>query len=1023
MKKNAIAIACTAVLALVLFLPFGLMGQMHPESAVRDQVTLDVGDPVTPNEQEAPVGEPAEQLAEELKDVEYVPDVVLVGIADGVSVDQVNERLQSLDYISTDAVSESDLQYGYAELPLAEGVKLEEAIVKLEQEDFVIAAQPNYIYHLLDVDDSQSVQSSSEGSDAIDGQGGNSEESTGSLVAQHIDMGAQATAIDDPLRSKQWGLQAIKAYDAWDVAKASHSITVAVIDSGIDMDHPDFKLSPTSSNIVRPYSVLQKKAGGDTSNVKDLMGHGTHVAGIIAAGTSNGVGVAGVSYNAYVMPIQVIEYNTSTRTNSITSADAAAGVNYAVAHRNDDPAAPVRVINISFGTTERKVPSDYDDRALMSALTSAHKANILVVYAAGNGGRNGAYACFPCDADPYGIGVISVKQNGSVSNCKRTDSSNYNEAGMTTKELSAPGDSIHSTWINSTYADDNGTSMAAPFVSGTAALMFAANKDLTADNAKDILCATALDLNTSANISGTTFDLQTGYGLVNAKDAVSRAKNKQYTPAAVKPITGATVTLSSSSYTYDGAAKKPSVTRVTLSDGTVLGNGDYKVLSYSNNVGAGTASVTVGGIGNYAGTASATFKINAAHITAKLSATSYVYDGKVKNPTVYVYGPKAGKQSQLLSAASDYTVVSPAGRTKAGTYTYRVTGRGNYTGTASVSFTISKNSLEVFAGSNRYDTACRIAQAECALPGASYAGVIVCSCNEGKFPDALSAAGLSGVLGYPVVTVNGSGLTTADRKALAALKAKCPSGSLNILVVGGTSAVSTDVQAALGSYGRVSARLGGTDRYDTNRLVYEYGASHGRWSTTRAFLASGANFPDALTIAPYLVRVHCPIVLVNPDAASLSSAQRSAVSRASQVIALGGESSVPHQLLSQAASASAGHSSSRLGGSNRYETSAAIVRWELGQGMTLSGAGFATGQNFPDALASSYLLGSRGSVLGLVSSSGSNTQMLAAVRSAVSSTGVPASMRVFGGTTSVSATVRAQLASAAGWSSYAIVSK
>ena len=310
----------------------------------------------------------------------------------------------------------------------------------------------------------------------------------------------------------------------------------------------------------------------------------------------------------------------------------------------------------------------------------------------------------------------------------------------------------------------------------------------------------------------------------------------------------------------------------------------------------------------------------------------------------------------------------------------------------------------------------------CALSGASYKGVIVCSCNDGKFPDALSAAGLSGVLGYPVVAVSGTGLTSSDKAALASMQAKCPSGRLDILIVGGTGAVSDSAAAALRAYGNVTRPFAGADRYETNQLIYAYGASHGGWSAEHAFLARGDSFPDALTIAPYLVWKKCPVVLVNPSASALTTAQKRGVSGASQVVALGGTASVPEHLLAAAKAACRGRLSDRLGGADRYATSALIVKWELSRGMTLEGAGFATGQAFPDALASSYLLGCKGSVLGLVSPSGSNSAMLSVVRPAAAK-GSPASLRVFGGTASVPSSVRSQIASAAGWSSYSTTAK
>ena len=164
----------------------------------------------------------------------------------------------------------------------------------------------------------------------------------------------------------------------------------------------------------------------------------------------------------------------------------------------------------------------------------------------------------------------------------------------------------------------------------------------------------------------------------------------------------------------------------------------------------------------------------------------------------------------------------------------------------------------------------------------------------------------------------------------------------------------------------------------------------------------------------------CPIILVNPSATSLTSAQRAVVSKVSKVIALGGTSSVSDELLADAEWHCPKRYSLRLGGTDRYATSATIVEWELRQGMLLEAAGFATGEAFPDALASSYLLGCRVSILGLVSPSGPNSQMMATIQSAAAAEGKPASIRIFGGNASVPDAVRAQIATAVGWNDWDI---
>lgn len=154
------------------------------------------------------------------------------------------------------------------------------------------------------------------------------------------------------------------------------------------------------------------------------------------------------------------------------------------------------------------------------------------------------------------------------------------------------------------------------------------------------------------------------------------------------PISNCTISLATTLYTYDGTAKKPSV---TVKDGSkTLTNGTDYTVSYSNNTNTGTATVTITGKGNYTGTASKTFTINSKSISSTsvtLGTTSYTYDGTAKKPSVTV---KDG--TKTLTSGTDYTV-SYSNNTNAGTATVTITGKGNYTRTVSKTFTINAKSL------------------------------------------------------------------------------------------------------------------------------------------------------------------------------------------------------------------------------------------------------------------------------------------------------------------------------------------
>ena len=150
------------------------------------------------------------------------------------------------------------------------------------------------------------------------------------------------------------------------------------------------------------------------------------------------------------------------------------------------------------------------------------------------------------------------------------------------------------------------------------------------------------------------------------------------------------VSLSSSSYTYDGSAKKPGVT-VTDANGAKIASSNYSV-AYSNNVKKGTATVTVTFKGNYSGTVKKTFKINPAKVSnVKLSSTSYTYNGKTKTPSVTVKDSKGRK----LKNGTDYTVKYSSGRKNVGRYAVKVTFKGNYTGSKTVYYYIVPKSTSI----------------------------------------------------------------------------------------------------------------------------------------------------------------------------------------------------------------------------------------------------------------------------------------------------------------------------------------
>ena len=253
----------------------------------------------------------------------------------------------------------------------------------------------------------------------------------------------------EPAGSYQWGLHAVNAEGAWSVTRGS-GVIVAVVDTGVDTGHPDLV-----GQVLTQIDLVGDGATGDP------VGHGTHVAGIVAAAL-DGDGTTGLANQVKVLPVRVLGENggdDSTVANGIiTSVNAGA-----------------KVINLSLGSEE-------DSPATHSAVQYALDSGVTVVAAAGNEYEEGNPVEYPVAQR----GVIGVASIGAQFN-----SSAFSNAGSYV-DVSAPGEDILST-VPGGWDSFDGTSMAAPFVAATAALVRVANPTLTKAQVDDVLLSTALD--------------------------------------------------------------------------------------------------------------------------------------------------------------------------------------------------------------------------------------------------------------------------------------------------------------------------------------------------------------------------------------------------------------------------------------------------------------------------------------------------------------------------------------------------
>jgi hypothetical protein len=349
--------------------------------------------------------------------------------------------------------------------------------------------------------------------------------------AMFVGMSPAAFAYipNDPLLKDQWYLNTISAFEAWDQTFGGKPVTVAVIDTGIDTDHPDINFWRNSAEIagdgfdndnngyvddVHGWNFIDDNndVTPDTEDLNDdnadILHHGTIVSGLIAGIPNNNEGIAGVSWTAEIMPIKIARSSGVTSTGIMSNA-----VRYAV-----DSGA--EVINISLVSLDGVLDQGFQD-----AVEYAYDNDVVVVAAAGNGAQglgNGGLNLNNEPAYPVcfvgGEGQRTVLGVGATN--RKDDKAGFSNYGKNCVEVSAPGVDIVSTQVfdaDITNAQEYysqgwfGTSFAAPLVSGAAAYVRSVSPDLTVQEVMDVIKTNGSSLTVSdakwANQLGTRLDL------------------------------------------------------------------------------------------------------------------------------------------------------------------------------------------------------------------------------------------------------------------------------------------------------------------------------------------------------------------------------------------------------------------------------------------------------------------------------------------------------------------------------------
>lgn len=361
----------------------------------------------------------------------------------------------------------------------------------------------------------------------------------GLIIAWLLANAAAGAGVNDPFFTSkgtwqqayddQWALKRI-GFDsadgktsAWEIETGeTHPVVIAIIDTGIDYFHPDLDKTSIWRNAGETENGIDDDKNGyiddligwnfvdDDNNPWDQAGHGTHIAGLIAAATGNGIGIAGINRGARLMPLKALNFMGRGRSSGISEA-----IHYAVANG-------AQIINLSLGGLEISSIEQH-------AIDYAYTHNVLIVVAAGNSGIDTAN--FGPAASPH---VLTV--GASDTNDRHAGFSNWGAS----VDLVAPGIDILSLRARSTdfalvtglkdympgdwfvgpearFYRASGTSFAAPLVTGVASLVIAKNPGVTVEQLMRILTQSARDIDEPG------IDQHTGYGLLDARAALRQS--------------------------------------------------------------------------------------------------------------------------------------------------------------------------------------------------------------------------------------------------------------------------------------------------------------------------------------------------------------------------------------------------------------------------------------------------------------------------------------------------------------------
>lgn len=367
---------------------------------------------------------------------DFAPGELLIRFESGVSAQSATQALSTYGAARVRALYKSEVELW--RVPAGEELALAETLSALPN---VAYAEPNYLVHALE------------------------------------------TEPNDPYyqNNDQWAHNIMHSALGWDITTGTDDVIIAIIDSGVDTTHPDLNVG---NKFVPGYDYIDND---NTPN--DAHGHGTHVAGVAAAATNNGIGVAGTSWGARIMPLRVLDAEGSGNDAAVIEA-----IDWAVDHG-------AHVINLSLGGIR-------GNTALHNAIIDARDNNVVVIAAAGNCGASN-YEANGCEEQDQPVYPAAYTESFAVAATNSGDTTgDFSNRGEYV-DIAAPGVNIWSTYPDSQLAQMSGTSQATPYVAGLAALILSLDPTLTPDQVEAIIEQNAIDRGPSGK------DIDYGHGRID----------------------------------------------------------------------------------------------------------------------------------------------------------------------------------------------------------------------------------------------------------------------------------------------------------------------------------------------------------------------------------------------------------------------------------------------------------------------------------------------------------------------------